>query len=303
VSTASALLTARRSGCYVADTTAPSPDTLYVVDPHPLATGPVAVDCTTSEGDAVFTVQAAPGVVNAPLAAGTDLRDLLDRGIPGRPGVRPDVMVTRDPDVLAYAARDSSYFSVALPWDRTYVLAVPGADSSALPPAPQARNALARDAVSADARAAIPPFWWMTDSTCTVTLPAVASAARVVAYPAGDAIARQLAERIAALASSRTAPRWLPQPLTGQLPRPVRVSGVPRDSLVGALSSGRAVAAVFDYPTVRPAACRDAMAVITSGALLFLVDSRAHALVRRGSGAAFVRQRDGSLVYVHRPPQ
>jgi hypothetical protein len=291
--------------CYVADTTAPSPDTLYVVDPHPVASGPVIQDCGIHAGDAFPEVEAGRGVVNVPVPPGTDLRDLLDRGIPGTSGVRPDVVVTRDPDVLAYAARDSSYFSVPLPWDRTYILAVPGADSSALPPAPppDARDALARDAVSADARAAIPPFWWMSDSACAEIIPVVAQARRVVAYPAGDAIARQLAERIAALAASRTAPRWLPQPLTGQLPSPVRVSGVPRDSLVAALASGQAVAAVYDYPTVRPPACGDAMPVIANGALLFLVDSRAHALLRRGSGAAFLQRRDGSLEYVRRPPQ
>ena len=66
----------------------------------------------------------APGPVLrlAALPPGTDPRDALDRGIPGLALRRVDVLVTRDPDLLSYAARRAEYRSVALPWDLSYVL-------------------------------------------------------------------------------------------------------------------------------------------------------------------------------------
>ncbi len=60
-----------------------------------------------------------------------DLRDVLDRGLPAAHAPRPDVVVTRDPIVLSYAARAPGYFTVTLPYDRTYVLV--SADSDVAP--------------------------------------------------------------------------------------------------------------------------------------------------------------------------
>ena len=293
-STASAFSASRRSGCFVADTTAPGADTLFVVDPRPLVADAIDLGCGTNE-----TLSPPPppaNVVYASPAPGTDVRDVLDTGFPGSAGRRQDVVVTRDPEVLAYGVQTGNYFSYALPWDRTYVLAVAGADSTATPPTVDARDALARAAVSADARGAASPFWWLGDSRCTTAIANV-PAARVIAYPAGDPIGRQLAERIAALASSRSAPSWVPFPLAGGMPAPVRVSAVAPDALLAALASGRAMAAVYAYPAVQPPSCQGTPPIPTGGAVLPLIDSRAHALVRLGSGAAFYITRSGALWY------
>jgi hypothetical protein len=296
-STASVLSAARRSGCFVADTTAPGADTLIVVDPHPFVAGAIDLGCGMNKTLAPPPTPA--NVLYAFPAPGTDVRDVLDAGFPGSAGRRPDVVLTRDPEVLAYGVQTGNYLGYALPWDRTYVLAVAGADSAAMAPTVGARDSQARDAVSADARGATPPFWWLGDSTCTMAIANV-RAARVVAYPAGDPIARQLAERIAALASSPSAPPWLPSPLTGGTPTPVRVSAVTPDSLLPALASGRAMAAVYAYPIVQPPSCHGAPPVPTGGVVLPLIDSRPHALVRLGSGAAFYVTRTGSLWYTKR---
>lgn len=99
-------------------------------------------------------------------------RDLLDRGV--------ELVVTLRPAARRYAASLEGYSVEPLPWDRTYVLLVPGprrAGAGGRPagngagarrgggdgPPPVLRD-LARDAVRADARASVPPHWW--EATC-----------------------------------------------------------------------------------------------------------------------------------------
>ena len=238
-----------------------------------------------------------PVIVTESPGPADDLRDVLDRGLPAAQAPRPDVVVTRDPNVLSYAARRSDYFTVVLPYDRTYVFVSP--DSSALIPSQFERDGLARDAVTADARGAAEPFAWLFDSSCIgPRASAPASPMPVVAYAAGDAIARELAERIVALAGGRAGSAWLPAKLTSGGTTP-RVVAVDVDSIVDELASGRAAAAVAPVPRDPRAHCGTPKAPLPWRGVP-LVDSRAHAIVRRGGGAAFIVNDDGTLHFVRR---
>lgn len=286
--------------CLIADSSAPAPDTIYVIDPQPRASSSTNLGC--AGGEALTGLAPGPDVIYAVPAPGADLRDILDRGLTSPAGRLPDVVVTRDPDALAYAARRGRYTSHPLPWDRTYVLTIPGADQAAAIP-PDARDALARDAVTSEARGATGPFWWQDSTTCRVRMTPPPGAPHVIAYVAGDNIARQLAERIAALAGSGNAPAWLPAPLGGATAQPWHVAPVNADSLAASLARGRAAAAVYAYPVVPPASCAEVPPVPLAGTLLPLVDSRAHALVRTGSGAAFYVTGSGALLFTRLPGQ
>ena len=279
------------STCVVTDSTAATRDTIYVVGAEQSPPKSIASECIRE------AAVRGPEVVTETPGPAADLRDVLDRGIPGMRAPRPDVVVTRDPNVLAYAASGAEYFTVALTYDRTYVLAV--ADSSSGGPLQDERDALARDAVTADTRGATPPFAWFTDANCSAPFASSPKAPRsVVAYASGDVIARQLAERIVALAGSRTGSAWLPMRLTLSAATP-RVVAVDLDSIADELASGRAAAAVVAVPRDPRARCGTPNAPLPWRGVP-LVDSRAHAIVRRGSGAAFIINDDGTLRFVRR---
>lgn len=283
------------TSCYVADTAVSPVDTVHVMGP-PIRDLPFALmDCDGSPMPATTP----PPVVFDTLPAGTDLRDVLDRGLPGTDGRRPDVVVTRDPDVLAYAARRDDYTSRALPWSRTYALLAPSADSTAATPTAEERDALARDAVQADARGAEPPLPWTGDSSCIT--PATSVTPRgpaVLGYSAGDPIARQLAERVVALAASGQRPAWIAAALARAS---LRIRAVPSDSIDGALTAGTIAGAITAYYREPPLMCGELGPIPPGYAAIALVDSRAHVLVRRGSGAAFYIAHDGQLWFTRRP--
>jgi hypothetical protein len=237
------------------------------------------------------------------LPAGTDLRDALDRGVATIGLARVDVVATRDPEALAYAARQGDYRSLPLPWDRTYVLvAAAGADAAATSAVPTAaeRDALARDAVRSDARGAEPPFWWLQDSTC-VAVPRQPSGRvrREVGYAAGDGIARELAERVVALADLPARPAWIPNALVGDARAPLRVVPLPADSLDDAIASGRVAAAVVSRRRQEPAGCAAGTRPVRSRGDVPLIDSRAH-VIFRGGGTAFSIEGDGTLRFTPR---
>jgi hypothetical protein len=228
----------------------------------------------------------------------TDLRDVLDRGLPATHAPRPDVVVTRDPNVLAYATSSADYFTVALPYDRTYVLAA--IDPATAIPSQADREALARDAVMADTRGATPPFAWLSPTCTALAARPTAPPKSVVAYASGDAIARQLAERIVALASARERPAWLPASVASS-GAALRVAAIAADSIAIAIATGRAVAAVVALRRDPRTRC-GTPAVPLAWQAVPLVDSRAHVIVRRGSGAAFIIGVDGTLRFVRRAP-
>jgi hypothetical protein len=289
------------SPCYVADTTSVAgTDTVRIIDPEPMRDRGPALDCA---GKPIpEAIPRPPDLVVETLPPGTDLRDVLDGGLPGANGRRPDIVVTRDPDVLAYAAHLDDYFGHALPWNRTYVLIA--ADTESMPALPTAddRDALARDAVQGDARGARSPFPWLTDSVCLT--PGSASGSRppaILGYDARDPTARQLAERVLALATSGARPAWISAGLAGDA---VRTRAIPHDSIAGELAGGRIIGAVTAEREALPADtlvreapmhCGDPTSVPPGYAAVPLVDSRAHVLVRRGSGVAFFVTIDGRL--------
>src|SRR5258706_1043238 len=103
------------SPCIVSDTSSTPNDALYVVG----LSGPEPTD--DCQGRPI-TVGKRPVLVVVAPPADADLRDILDRGLAFRERRRPDVLLTRDPDVAAYATRGADYFAVPLPWDRPYVV-------------------------------------------------------------------------------------------------------------------------------------------------------------------------------------
>lgn len=242
--------------------------------------------------------------VNWQPPAGVDLRDVLDRGIPGTAGRKPDVVVTRNADVLAYAASRSDYFVSPMVWDRAYVLFATGIDSTAAIPTDEERAALARNAVTSDARGAVEPFPGFTDSACvTNPLPAPTSVRPVLGYASGDRTARQLAERIVALAAVRNRPAWIPASITPTIGTPLRLAPIALDSIPDALATGQIAGAIA--PLARDPRRRCLTPDTTLGRLrgIPLVDSRPHVIVRRGSGAAFYIGINGELWYTQQDPR
>ncbi len=191
------------------------------------------------------------------LAPPRDLRDAMDAGA--------DIVVTDDPGTLAYAGQRPGYTSVPLPWSRTYALVLATAADSVAVVAPGSRDALARDAVRVDARAAAaasaPPA---CSAAPLVSSPPARRTARI-AYSSADATARDLAARLAALgvAGARAI-----LPLDG-------------DAFLASLRAGREAAYVVALPRTL-ALCQD-LVVPGGAAVLPLVDTRAHALVRQGA--------------------
>jgi hypothetical protein len=212
------------------------------------------------------------------LAAPGDPRDLLDKGV--------DLLLTRDPAALDYAATLPHFQSVPLSWQRTHVLLAPGRPPSA-PPLPEAaRQALAADAVRGEARGAQGPFWWEMAAGCAVAPsppPTRASLTPRIVYDANDGAARDLAERFVGLGTYQ------------------RAAGLTGDALTRERQAGTAagyVAAVESRP-LDP--CRD-LQLLVDGArwldpatIVALVDTRLRAIVRRGrSGLA--AEFDGGLI-------
>jgi hypothetical protein len=214
-----------------------------------------------------------PSGVKFEMQAGMDPRDALDRGA--------DLVVTRDPALVEYVAARPEFAAFALPWSRTYVLLQP----AAAPPLDivredAERRSLARDAVSADARAAEPPFWWNEAAACP---PGVASGptptSSRVAYIRGDEVARGLAERIVALAG----------PGTG-----LRAAAVEPADFARLLRTGSDRAYVVALPRQTLVPCRESAGWPEGARIQPLIDGRAYAIVRRGAPPLTVEW-DGTL--------
>jgi hypothetical protein len=220
-----------------------------------------------------------------------DPRDLLDRGA--------DLLITRDPAALGYAATLPQFQSVPLEWQQTYVLVMPGR-ARALPSLTEdQRQALAADAVRGEARGARAPFWWQAVPDCT-TAPAPPQARsgltpRIV-YDAGDGTARDLAERLVGLGrvASPSATALL-DVLVPDRPRRSfqRVAGLSGPALALARRQGADAGYVMMVERQPIDPCRD-MQILMEGSswiepetLVPLVETRMRAVVRRGrSGLA-----------------
>ncbi len=201
--------------------------------------------------------------------ADADPRDLLDSGA--------DVLVTGDPAALDYAAARGDFASAPLAWDRSYVLlsttrvralvAAAGATEGVIEPLPaDLLEQLAGDAVRGDARAHLPPAWW-EDPACGPVrlrvggeLPPIPPGAyqisgpRRIVYERGDGVARDLAERLVAIASLAARPSGPAQALARALPglleagRPLLAVGLEPGDFDAALAGGTEFAFVLGLP-------------------------------------------------------
>jgi hypothetical protein len=193
-----------------------------------------------------------------------DPRDAIDRGI--------DLAVTRDPAIIEYVAGRSELETYPLPWSRTYVLLQPSGTQRLTIVDDSVRRSLARDAVRAEARPAEPPFWWDSLSACaggadSARQPLTAS--RIV-YPRDDEVARGLAERLVALAGPGTS---------------LRAAALGPAEIAAALRDQTERAFVIAAPRASLAPCHDASAWPPGVSIQPLIDTRARAIVRRGSAA------------------
>ena len=196
------------------------------------------------------------------LLADMDPRDVIDRGT--------DLVVTRDPALVDYVARRPEFAAFPLPWTRTYVLLQPAAAEPLNVVRGDAdRRSLAGDAVRADARAAQPPFWWNEVAACPARVVSGPSATSSrVGYIRGDEVARGLAERIVALAG----------PGTG-----LRAAALEPAEFARLLRAGsdRAYVVALQRHTLAP--CRESAGWPGAARIQPLIDTRAHAIVRRGA--------------------
>jgi hypothetical protein len=196
------------------------------------------------------------------VAANGDPRDAIDRGI--------DLAVTRDPAIVEYVAGRSEFEAYPLPWSLTYILLQPSGAQSIAVASDTVRRSLARDAVRAEARPAEPPFWWDSLAACPEVPDSGGqqlTASRIV-YPRDDEVARGLAERLVALAGTGAS---------------LRAAGLGPADFAAALRNQTERAFVIAAPRQSLAPCRDASAWPSGASIQPLIDTRARAIVRRGS--------------------
>ncbi len=253
-----------------------------------------------------------------------DARTALDAGA--------DVLVSSDPEVLAYARALPDVTTVPLTWSRTYVVAAAyqGDEAASAPPSIPADTLerLARGAVRVSARAATPPFWWQNQHCPTLRAPPAAQEAglgshaastsgppRNIVYPEGDAVARGIAERLVGLAGpGSSGPTWVFAAVPGldASPDPPVAVGLAPALLPRAARDGGTLALVVPLPRIPAGTCLDASGegVGDIPGLLFsptasmrvtpLLDVRSSLVVRSGVGGIDV-DGWGTIVFHPRP--
>ena len=271
--------------------------------PWPLGTRPgwMAVNAQglgSATGVVTLTHDNAPAIRF--IVAPGDPRDLLDQDI--------DLLLTRDPAALDYAATLPQFQSVPLAWQHTHVLLTPGRSRSSPSLSPEARQVLADDAVRGEARGAQDPFWWHSVSDCEVApLPPRSQLSPIprVVYDANDGAARDLAERLVGLVrATGPAARGFLDVFLPDRPRRTyqRATGLTAEALAVALRRGADAAYVVsvDGRAVEP--CRELQAMMDRApwldpeTIVALVDVRLQAIVRRGRSGATVDWDGGMLL-------
>jgi hypothetical protein len=284
----------------------------YDDSPWPVGSGPyrVAASRAGSGSMSPHTVAAHPpfgeaGTVIRFLEVDTyDARDLLEGVI--------DVVVTDDPAVIEYAETRSLMTTVSLPWDRTYVL-LPTSRVQDLRRGGEPRavsreftDRLARDAVRSDARGYQRPSWWDELRNCSTLTSTFASlslrprgadesfGSKRILYERDDPIARDLTERIVALAAvdpavSREAAEIVTAvPGLGVDDARIVAEGVTKDEFAMSLRDGDDFAYVVSLPRQPADPCYQARKLLDRArwlvilgdefpkALVPLVDTRLH---------------------------
>ncbi len=239
----------------------------------------------------------------------TAARDALDGGV--------DLLVTDDPVIVSYATHNDKLLTLPLPWDRTYVVLT--LESARLDVSATLRLTLAdllAEAVRADSRIAERPFWWESSHQCTAPVatrpmrsPARASS-RVV-YQSGDRVAQGVAERLVALAGSRSARGedsvlGTLLPTLSQTGARATAAALSQSAFAAALHAGDDLAYVLPLPRFTVAPCQEFAMLLRAAPWLQseqtghslpvipLIDTRSHAIVRRGRLGLSV-DADGSL--------
>jgi len=241
------------------------------------------------DGPSEITVEN-PFLVRFVLAPNRDVRDLLDQGV--------DLLLTRDERALDYAATLPQFASLPLAWQRTRVLLTPGRTARSL--SPEERQSLADDAVQGPARGATGPFWWQSLPDCEIANspkrdPSPSTTGRIV-YDASDSVARELAERLVALA--RTSGTSANRPYQS-------ASGLTGDALAQARRRGADAAYIISLDTRPLDPCREMQALVGNmgwidpETIVPLVDTRLQAIVRRGRSGLIVDGDGGILLGAH----
>lgn len=224
------------------------------------------------------------------LAPNRDVRDLMDQGV--------DLLLTRDERALDYAATLPQFASLPLAWQRTRVLVTPGRTERSL--SSEERQSLADDAVQGPARGATGPFWWQSLPECEIANspkrdPGPSTTGRIV-YDASDSAARELAERLVALA--RTSGTRANRPYQS-------ASGLTGDALAQARRRGADAAYIISLDTRPLDPCREMQALVGNmgwidpETIVPLVDTRLQAIVRRGRSGVIVDGDGGILLGAH----
>src|SRR6185503_8850686 len=234
------------------------------------------------------------------LVAPGDPRDLLDQDI--------DLLLTRDPAALDYAATLPQFQSVPLAWQHTHVLLTPGRSRSSPSLSPEARQVLADDAVRGEARGAQDPFWWQSVADCEVaplSRPGPFSPIPRIVFDANDAAARDLAERLVGLVrATGPAARVFLDVLLPDRPRRTyeRATGLTGEALAVALRRGADAGYVLAVDARPAEPCRELQALMDGApwldpeTIVALVDVRLQAIVRRGRSGATVDWDGGMLI-------
>jgi hypothetical protein len=277
--------------------------------PWPLGTRPgwMAVNAQGPGGATVVTLTNDNVPAIRFLVAPGDPRDLLDQGI--------DLLLTRDPAALDYAATLPQFQSVPLAWQHTHILVTPGRSRASPSLSPEARQVLADDAVRGEARGAQEPFWWHSVPDCEVAPrppPGPLSPIPRIVFDTNDAAARDLAERLVGLVrATGPAARGFLDVLLPDRPRRTyqRATGLTGEALAVALRRGADAAYVLsvDGRPVEP--CRELQAIMDGApwldpeTIVPLVEVRLQAIVRRGRSGATVDWDGGMLIAAANDPR
>jgi hypothetical protein len=236
-----------------------------------------------------------------------------------------DVLITASPGAIQYARTRTDFSTVALPWTRSYALALHPAHDGGSNPACASTDAWRplRDAmavaVHVDARGAEGPCWWDA-SNDTASEEGGASPAntprapsRHIVYRMDDETARELAERIVALVAPGR-----DEPAAGALrsASPAfadaagwRAVGLDSATFAASLAAGSEDAFILalphypDWPAAARARLIEAAPWLSSRgalarALLPLVDTREHLIFRRARGIPRMTiLHDGTVIF------
>ncbi len=249
-----------------------TPDSAPRLFADPALSVPTALDAVAGSTARIASDSGSGPILEFQVAPDGDPRDALDRGA--------DLVVTRDPAVVDYVANRPEFTTFPLPWSRTYALLQPaGAHPIWILGADSVRRSLARDVAQADARGAEPPVWRRECPYTMLSYVVPPPISPRIVYPRNDKVARGLAERIVALTRD-----------TVQL----RSAGLDPAEFAAAVRDQHDRGYVLGLPRQVPAPCHELAALPVGAWILPLIDTRAHAIVRRGASPLTVEW-DGTV--------